>query len=98
MHDDLVFPNAFLSPLVVRRVVRDALDEDLGRAGDITSSATIPEGKQAKAKFVARKPGTIAGLICAAETFHALDRKIAFNVKIRDGAKVVAGDVLAEIS
>lgn len=98
MREDLLFPGAFLSPLVVRRAVRDALDEDLGRAGDITSAATIPEGKQAKAKFAARKPGTIAGLICAAEAFYALDRKLVFNAKIRDGAKVAAGDVLAEIS
>lgn len=98
MREDILFPGAFLSPLVVRRAVRDALDEDLGRAGDITSAATIPEGKQAKAKFIARKPGVIAGLACAAEAFYALDRKIVFTAKIRDGAKVVAGDVLAEIS
>lgn len=78
--------------------MRLALDEDLGRAGDITSAATIPEGKQAKAKFVARKPGVIAGLVCAAEAFHRLDPKIVFKSKIRDGAKLAAGDMLAEIS
>src|SRR6185312_10031786 len=60
--------------------------------------ATIPEGKQAKAQFAARKAGTIAGLVCAAEAFYALDRKIVFKAKIRDGVKVAAGDVLAEIS
>lgn len=98
IYGDLLFPGAFLSPLVVRSAVRAALDEDLGRAGDITSAATIPEGKQAKAKFVARKPGVISGLVCAAEAFYALDRKIVFKAKIRDGAKVAAGDVLAEIS
>ena len=98
MREDLLFPGAFLSKLAVENAVRLALDEDLGRAGDITSAATIPEGKQAKAKFVARKPGVIAGLVCATETFHRLDPKIAFKAKIRDGAKVSAGDVLAEIS
>jgi nicotinate-nucleotide pyrophosphorylase (carboxylating) len=98
MREDLAFPVAFLSPLVVEKAVRHALDEDLGRAGDITSAATIPAGKQAKAKLVARKPGVIAGLVCAAEAFSQLDPKIAFNAKIRDGAKVAAKDVLAEIS
>jgi nicotinate-nucleotide pyrophosphorylase (carboxylating) len=98
MRDNLSFPGAFLSPMVLRGVVRDALDEDLGRAGDITSAATIPEGRQATAKLVARKPGVIAGLNCVEETFYALDRKIAFNAKVKDGAKVAAKELLAEIS
>ncbi len=98
MRDNLSFPGAFLSPMVLRGVVRDALDEDLGRAGDITSAANIPEGRQATAKLVARKPGVIAGLNCVEETFYALDRKIAFNAKVKDGAKVAAKELLAEIS
>jgi nicotinate-nucleotide pyrophosphorylase (carboxylating) len=98
MRDNLSFPGAFLSPMVLRGVVRDALDEDLGRVGDITSAATIPEGRQATAKLVARKPGVIAGLNCVEETFYALDRKIAFNAKVKDGAKVAAKELLAEIS
>lgn len=98
MRDNLSFPGAFLSPMVLRGVVRDALDEDLGRAGDITSAATIPEGRQATARLVARKPGVIAGLNCVEETFYALDRKIAFKAKVKDGAKVAAKELLAEIS
>jgi nicotinate-nucleotide pyrophosphorylase (carboxylating) len=98
MRNNLSFPGAFLSPMVLRGVVRDALDEDLGRAGDITSAATIPEGRQATAKLVARKPGVIAGLSCAEEVFYALDRKIVFNAKVKDGAKVAAKELLAEIS
>jgi nicotinate-nucleotide pyrophosphorylase (carboxylating) len=98
MREDLAFPGAFLSPLVVEKAVRSALDEDLGRAGDITSAATIPVGKQAKAKLVARKPGTIAGLVCAAEAFSQLDPRLSFNAKIRDGAKVSAKELLGEIS
>lgn len=98
MREDLAFLGAFLSPLMAEKAVRHALDEDLGRAGDITSAATIPAGKQAKARLVARKPGTIAGLVCAAEAFAQLDPKISFQAKIRDGARVAAKDLLAEIS
>ncbi|HVT55187.1 MAG TPA: carboxylating nicotinate-nucleotide diphosphorylase [Xanthobacteraceae bacterium] len=98
MREDLAFPGAFLSPLIVKQAVKSALDEDLGRAGDITSAATIPAEKQAKAKLVARKPGIIAGLVCAVEAFSQLDPKISFQAKIRDGAKVASKDVLAEIS
>src|SRR6185295_355489 len=65
--------------------------------GDITSVATIPGGKQAKAKLVVRQPGVIAGLVCAAETFSQLDPKISFHAKARDGANAVARDVLVEL-
>ena len=51
-----------LSPLLVADAVRAALKEDLGRAGDITSAATIPAGTTARAVIVARKPGVLAGL------------------------------------
>jgi nicotinate-nucleotide pyrophosphorylase (carboxylating) len=96
MHD-LLAPGAFLSPLVIEGAVRRALDEDLGRAGDITTAATIPPGAKARAKLVARKPGTIAGLACAARTFELLDEGVSFRARKRDSDKVEAGALLAEI-
>lgn len=97
MRNDLLMPGAFLSPLVVEDAVRRALDEDLGRAGDITSAVTIPEGKKAKAKLAARKEGVVSGLACAAEAFRLLDPAVKFSAKIRDGAKVKGGGIAAEI-
>jgi nicotinate-nucleotide pyrophosphorylase (carboxylating) len=98
MHFDLLAPDAFLSPLVIEDAVRRALEEDLGRAGDVTSTATIPAGTQARARLVARKPGALAGLACAAEAFRQLDAKIVSEARRRDGDRVAAGDVAAEIS
>jgi nicotinate-nucleotide pyrophosphorylase (carboxylating) len=97
MHDDLLAPGAFLSPLVIEGAVRRALDEDLGRAGDITTAATIPASAKARARLVARKPGTIAGLACAARTFQLLDDGVSFRARKRDGDKVEAGALLAEV-
>jgi nicotinate-nucleotide pyrophosphorylase (carboxylating) len=94
---DLVAPGAFLSPLVIQEAVQRALDEDLGRAGDVTSSATLPEGIQAKAKLVARKAGTIAGLPCAARAFRTLAPNIKFDAKARDGDSVKVNTTLAII-
>jgi len=94
---DLVAPGAFLSPLVIQEAVKRALDEDLGRAGDVTSSATLPEGISAKARLVARKAGTIAGLPCAARAFRTLAPNIRFDAKARDGDSVMAGTTLAVI-
>jgi nicotinate-nucleotide pyrophosphorylase (carboxylating) len=77
--------------------VRRALDEDLGRAGDITSAATIPAGKKAKARLVARKAGVLAGLACAAQSFRAIDASVSFRSRMRDGAKLAANAAIAEI-
>lgn len=97
MRTDLLAPGAFLSPLLVEEVVRRALDEDLGRAGDITSAATIPEGTKARAQLAARKPGVLAGLACAAEAFRLLDPSIQFRARKRDGDRIAAKDIAAEI-
>ncbi|MGO4816677.1 nicotinate-nucleotide diphosphorylase (carboxylating), partial [Cupriavidus sp. 2MCAB6] len=53
---------AVLNPLLITEAVRAALIEDLGRAGDITTLATIPAGKRASAVIAARKSGIVAGL------------------------------------
>src|SRR5271165_5433016 len=69
----LLCPDAFLSPLAIDEAVARALAEDLGRAGDVTSTATIPEGTHGRAVMAAREAGTIAGLPVAAAVFRKLD-------------------------
>jgi nicotinate-nucleotide pyrophosphorylase (carboxylating) len=97
MRNDLLAPGAFLNPLVIADAVRRALDEDLGRAGDMTSAATLPSGAKARAQLVVRKPGVIAGLACAAEAFGVLDRSIEFRSGRRDSDAVAEKDVIAEV-
>ena len=86
------------STLLIEPQIRAALEEDLGRAGDITSDLTIPADKQAAAKLVARKPGRIAGLICAQAAFRLVDASMAFEVALPDGSDAAAGSVLATVS
>src|SRR5581483_7338095 len=86
-----------LSPLLVNEAVRDALREDLGRAGDITSAATIPETARARAAIVARKAGVLAGLPLAACAFSAFDPEASFAAKLADGDALERGSVVAEI-
>jgi nicotinate-nucleotide pyrophosphorylase (carboxylating) len=97
MHTDLLLPGAHLSPLVIEQAVRRALAEDLGRAGDITSAATIPAGRRARARLVARKPGVLAGLACAAQSFRAIDPNVSLRAQTRDGGKLAANETVAEI-
>jgi nicotinate-nucleotide pyrophosphorylase (carboxylating) len=94
----LLHPDAFLSPLAIDAAVQRALDEDLGRAGDITSMATIPETTQAHAILVARQAGVIAGLPLAVATFQTLSPDLRIEAHVRDGATVAAGVHVLTIS
>ena len=86
-----------LNPLLVEDAVRAALLEDLGRAGDITTNATIPAMKQARAVIAARQPGIVAGLDLAKAAFRLLDPALNFDARIADGAAVTPGAILATI-
>jgi nicotinate-nucleotide pyrophosphorylase (carboxylating) len=88
MPQSLLCPDAFLSPLEIDDIVTRALAEDLGRAGDVTSIATIPEDATAHAIVVARKAGVIAGLPLVAAAFRKLAPEIAITPHARDGASV----------
>lgn len=94
----LLYPDGFLSSLEIDDAVTRALTEDLGRAGDVTSAATIPENIKAKAVVVARKAGTIAGLPLVAACFQKLSPGIDIKAKARDGDTVAAKTALMTIS
>ena len=94
----LLQPDAFLSPLAIDEAVTRALDEDLGRAGDVTSIATIPEATAAHAVMVARQAGRIAGLPLAMATLQKLAPDIRIEAHARDGDTVANGQKLLTIS
>ncbi len=85
-----------LPDLLIEPVVRMALAEDLGRAGDITAQACIPEGARMKAAFVARQGGVLAGVDCVRIALHAMDPHATVTASLRDGDSFEAGAVLVE--
>jgi nicotinate-nucleotide pyrophosphorylase (carboxylating) len=85
-------PNVMIEPLV-----RAALVEDLGRAGDITADALVPEDARAETALVARQAGVVAGLDLALLAFRLLDPGIAIRVERRDGSRVAPGDAIAAV-
>ena len=97
MTASLLCPDAFLSPLAIDAAVTRALDEDLGRAGDVTSTATVPAGTVAHAVMVARKAGVVSGLPLAARVFRMLDPDVALVAHVGDGAAVAANTPLMTI-
>ena len=91
-------PDAFLSPLSIDEAVRRALDEDLGRAGDVTSIATVPDGTSGRAVVMARKAGTIAGLPLVETAFRALAPHIKIEGHARDGVTVAGKTALMSVA
>jgi nicotinate-nucleotide pyrophosphorylase (carboxylating) len=87
-----------LPDILVDPIVRAALAEDLGRAGDITALACIDADATLTATFGARKAGTIAGLACARLAVLAMDPDAKFKARVEDGARVGAGTVLAKVT
>ncbi len=94
----LLRPDAFLSPLEIEAAVTRALKEDLGRAGDITSIATVPEETRGRAVVVARKSGVVSGLPMVAAAFRRLSREIEIEPHGRDGTAIEAGTTLMTIA
>ena len=86
-----------LAPSEIRRAVRAALAEDVGR-GDVTTLATVPSGAQSVALMRAREPLVVAGLALAERAFRALSPKIQIQEFVRDGQRAKAGDTLLKIS
>ncbi|WP_420411868.1 carboxylating nicotinate-nucleotide diphosphorylase [Roseibium sp.] len=86
-----------LPRLMVDDAVKAALLEDWGRAGDITSQATIPATATANAVIAARKPGVLAGIALAESAFRQTDGDLSVDVVKQDGDRLEPGDVVARI-
>jgi nicotinate-nucleotide pyrophosphorylase (carboxylating) len=88
-------PSADLPDVLIAPIVRAALAEDLGRAGDVTSQACIGAEAVMNAAFVARRAGVVAGLACARLALTLMDPDASFEVRRGDGEAVAAGETIA---
>ena len=86
-----------LPALLVEPIVRQALIEDLGRAGDITTDAIAPADRIVGAVMASRQEGVVAGLEAAALAFRLMDPAIGFTAVVSDGARVARGETVAKI-
>jgi nicotinate-nucleotide pyrophosphorylase (carboxylating) len=86
-----------LPSLMIEPLVRSALVEDLGRAGDLTSDAIAPADLTATASLATRQPGVLAGLDIAALAFRLIDERIEMIRERRDGDAIARGDAFAVV-
>ncbi len=85
-------PDVMLEPMV-----RAALLEDLGRAGDLTTNSIVPAGARARMTIRARQSGVIAGLDLARLAFRLIDPAITLWIEKPDGAELQPGDVVGTL-
>jgi nicotinate-nucleotide pyrophosphorylase (carboxylating) len=90
-------PPTPLYPILYEPLIRRALEEDLGRAGDLTSDAILPQHLRGEARIVARAAGRLAGLPMALTAFRLLDPQVEIETRASDGEDVEAGAVLAVV-
>lgn len=86
-----------LDPIYIDRIVRMALEEDIG-SGDITTLLTVPEDAYSRAAVIAKQRGIIAGQQLAWQVFDSLDNVTEYAALIEDGSPVAPGDVIAEVT
>lgn len=79
-------------------IIRNALSEDLGKNGDITSLLTLSPDSVSVGDFLVKAEGVIAGLEIARLTFELLDPEIQFEILAADGTQVTVDQVVAEVS
>ncbi|WP_027056578.1 carboxylating nicotinate-nucleotide diphosphorylase [Mesorhizobium erdmanii] len=87
-----------LPQIIMEPIVRYALLEDLGRAGDITSDAIIPADCKATLALNARQAGVVAGLDLVMFAFLLVDPGISMQLRCPEGGKVSAGETIAIVS
>jgi nicotinate-nucleotide pyrophosphorylase (carboxylating) len=86
-----------LPAIMIEPLVRAALLEDLGRAGDLTTDAIVPADARATTVLRARQAGIVAGLDLAALAFRLIEPSIEIAYARRDGETVSAGETIASL-
>jgi nicotinate-nucleotide pyrophosphorylase (carboxylating) len=84
-------------PLLVEPFLREALREDMGRAGDITTDAIAPPGLTARVHMTLRKDGVACGIALAGQVFGLVDPTLSFTARAADGERLDGGTVAAVI-
>ncbi len=83
--------------LGIDKIIENALLEDI-LTGDITTMAVVPEKRGAEARLIAKEPMVLAGSEVAARVFAIVDPEVRFKARFADGARLRAGDVIADIT
>ncbi len=82
----------FLHHLETDRIIKGALNEDIGR-GDLTALSVIPEEAISEARCLIKDDGVLAGVAFAERVFQVFDNTVKMEILIQDGSEVKKGDI-----
>ena len=82
----------------IKKLIREALKEDLGSLGDLTTLSTVPEGLIKQAKIFTKEEGVLAGIEVAELVFKEVDPEIKFGPQKSDGERVLRGEIIALVN
>ena len=85
-----------ISEILLERIVRDALQEDLG-SGDVTTSSVIPDAQKARGVALAKRAGVLAGVEVSAKVFRTTDPSCKIVIRKGDGSRLGEGDSIMEV-
>ena len=83
--------------VLTERTVEEALKEDIGIIGDVTSNLILDDSNRSEFDIKSRQEGIISGLYLVETVFRLVDKKIAFKKFKEEGDEVEIGDILARI-
>ncbi|CAK7192248.1 putative nicotinate-nucleotide pyrophosphorylase [carboxylating] [Commensalibacter sp. Nvir] len=86
-----------LQNFLVEPLIKNALNEDLGLAGDITSQLVIPENHHSKVFMVSRQHGILSGVQIAQLTFQCVSKGCIFHSLKKDGEALKPNEIIATI-
>ena len=86
-----------LSDPQLKKIIRLAIKEDLGKLGDITSNTVLTKRDRATFHFISRKKGILCGINIAKIVYELLDEKIKFTSFKKDGYSIKKNEVLAKV-
>lgn len=81
----------------IETLVRQALSEDLGEQGDVTSLATIANGAVIQGRITAKDDGVIAGLPAVVSVYRHIDPAVHVTLCVEDGTQVTRGMAVCEV-
>lgn len=78
-------------------LINQALSEDLGKAGDITSGSIFTGKEHGQAYIKSKGTGILSGLYLIEPIFHAIDDSLAVTLKVDEGASLTVGTEICHV-
>ena len=82
----------------IKKIINDALDEDLSGLGDVTSNLTIPENKKIKFQIVTREKLVLCGVDVVMMVFNEVSRRFNNGNELKIKRYFIDGKILPKNS